>query len=240
MVPSGSQSPSHSQSHRAWYFGAYWVLQSIFTAILNLCSSFIAINLAWTWYYYIFSIMAGAGLILVIFLAPETKFARPAFAIDGQIMRIDEYGNMVAVDADEDDARLDHEEDWADDQPTSYWRTLKPLEPAAIDKHALKTLANCFLYMGYSLLDPAILWALGAASLALGVNIAISLSFGNVLEKAYHWPSQNTGLIYLGAIPACIFAFVCAGWGGDKINLALARRNKGLHLPEHRVSWRRS
>lgn len=185
----------------------------------------------------IFSILAGIGLVMVIFLAPETKYDRPAFAVDGQLQKVDEFGTIVAFEHDTDAAAA-ASDNGENDKPLTYLQGLLPFQPSYFDKHAGKTIGSCYLHMAYSLLDPAIVFSLGASALALGVNIAISLSFGSVLGRAYHWPSQNTGLIYAGALPACLFAFVCTGWAGDKINLALARRNKGLHIAEHRVSSR--
>lgn len=46
MFPDTSHLPA-----RATYFGIYWTCQSIFTAVLNLSSSYMAVNLAWQWYY---------------------------------------------------------------------------------------------------------------------------------------------------------------------------------------------
>ena len=38
---------------RSAAFGAYWSLQSVFTAVLNTGSSYEAVNLQWTWYYWV-------------------------------------------------------------------------------------------------------------------------------------------------------------------------------------------
>lgn len=190
-------------------------------------------DLRWQWYYWIFSILAGVGLVMVIFLCPETKFSRPAFAVDGELMHVDEYGNMVTL---EKDGVITGEQESDEQRPFTWAESLLPFQRSTYDKNSFKTVLQCYVGMAYSLLDPAIIFSLGASSLALGVNIAISLSFGRILQDLYGWPGKNTGLVYAGALPACALAFICAGWGGDKINLALARRNKGLHLPEHRVS----
>jgi hypothetical protein len=174
---------------------------------------------------------------MVFFLAPETKFHRPAFAIDGQVAKIDAFGNMIILS--DDEARLEEQSNStlqasSDERPFTYIESLKPWS-STMESNGLKVIASTFYHMLLALGDPAILYALGASSIVLGVNICQSLSFGSVLGSVYHWPSQNIGLIYLGALPAGAFAMFTSGWGGDKINLWLASRNGGVHLPEHRV-----
>jgi hypothetical protein len=187
----------------------------------------------------IFGILASVGTIMVIFICPETKFARPAFAIDGQLTKVDEYGNMVVLSDEEakelgdrqGDNRLHAEE--ASKQYT-FVESLALWQP--IEKNSMRVALTSYWQMALALTNPAIIWALGAASAVLSVTIAQSLSFGYILGHGYHWKSENVGLIYLGALPAAGFAFLTCGWGGDKVNLYLARRNGGVHLPEHRVS----
>ncbi|KAJ9113568.1 hypothetical protein QFC20_001919 [Naganishia adeliensis] len=223
---------------RAYYFGCYWVAQSIFTAILNAGSTYEAVHLSWQWYYWIFGILAAVGTVMVVFLCPETKFARPAFAIDGQMTKVDEYGNMVVLSDEEAKALGDRQGDnrlHAEDTSMEYTyvKSLSLMQP--IEKNALRVALTSYWQMTLALTNPAIVWALGAASAVLGVTIAQSLSFGGILGHTYHWKPENVGLNYLGALPAAALAFLTCGWGGDKVNLYLARRNGGVHLPEHRL-----
>lgn len=173
---------------------------------------------------------------MIIFLCPETKFSRPAFAIDGQLTRIDEYGNMVVLSdeeaksygADEGEGRLH-----ANTEPYTYMESLALMAP--IEKNSISVGIKSYYQMVIALANPAIIWSLGAASIVLSVTIAQSLSFGSILGHQYHWKTENVGLVYLGALPAAAAAFLVCGWGGDKANLWLAKRNGGVHLPEHRV-----
>jgi hypothetical protein len=185
----------------------------------------------------IFAILSGIGAFMCYFICPETKFARPAFAIDGQLTRIDEYGNMVVlsdedakeIGADQGEGRLR-----ASAEPFTYVQSLSLMAP--IDKNSIRVGLTSYYQMARALLNPAIIWALGAASIILSVTIAQSLSFGSILGHDYHWKPENIGLIYLGTLPGAAAAFFICGWGGDKLNLWLAKRNGGVHLPEHRVS----
>lgn len=188
-------------------------------------------------HYQIFAILSAVGAVMCILICPETKFARPAFAIDGQLTKIDEYGNMVVL-SDEEAKALGQDQGegrlHANEEPFTYVNSLSLMAP--MDKNSIRVGITSYYQMARALLNPAIIWALGAASIILSVTIAQSLSFGSILGHVYHWKTENIGLVYLGALPGAAAAFLICGWGGDKLNLWLAKRNGGVHLPEHRVS----
>ncbi|KAM0788370.1 hypothetical protein ACM66B_001510 [Microbotryomycetes sp. NB124-2] len=220
---------------RSTAFGIYWTLQNIFTSILNTCSSYEAANLSWQWYYWIFAILSAIGFVGSFFFLPESKFARPAFAVDGQLTRVDEYGNMIVLSDEQakEAAIVADTESTGTKTQVPYLETLAPFSKP--EPNSLKIIARSYIDMARALADPAILWALGASAAVLGTNIGISLTFGRILENEYGWAHQNTGLIYLGSIPAGILSFVVSGYLGDKMSLYFAKRNGGVHLPEHRL-----
>ena len=121
---------------------------------------------------------------MIIFMCPETKFARPAFAIDGQLTRIDEYGNMVvlsdeeakALGQDQGEGRLHTEV-----ESYTYVNSLSLMAP--IEKNSVRVGITSFYQMAVALANPGIIWSLGAASIVLSVTIAQSLSFGSVLGQ---------------------------------------------------------
>ncbi|KAK4051861.1 hypothetical protein OIV83_002566 [Microbotryomycetes sp. JL201] len=220
---------------RATAFGIYWTLQNVFTSILNTASTYEAQNLSWQWYYWIFTILSAIGFVGSFFLLPESKFDRPAFAVDGQLTRVDEYGNMVVLSDEEakQASIIADQESKGTREQIPFIQTLKPFSKP--ERNSLKIILRAYVDMAKALADPAILWALGASAAALGTNIGISLSFGHILEEDYGWAHANTGLIYLGSIPAGILSFIVSGWLGDKISMYFTRRNAGVHLPEHRL-----
>lgn len=190
----------------------------------------------------IFAILSAIGAILVLFAAPETKFERPAFAIDGKPAKVDAFGNLIMLNEAEASEVALHDGGLGSRngpvESMTYRESLTRLAP--FTRGDFKLILTVFKYMGLALLDPAILWALGASSIVLGTTIGQSLTFGTILQSKYMWAPQHTGLIYLGSIPLSALMYLTTGWGGDRINLWLARRNNGVHSPEHRVSngWR--
>lgn len=60
----------------------------------------------------------------------------------------------------------------------------------------------------------------------------MSLTYGTVLEKLFHWSPASVGLINVGMLRASVISTLWAGLIGEKINLWLARRRKGTHIPK--------
>ena len=150
--------------------------------------------------------------------------------------RVNEFGDVVPLTQEELKEQMDQTVT-ANNEPLD----VSPFRIAfgfrgKIEAHEWKVVPAIYFQMAKALLNPAIVWALGLASLALSIIIMQSLTWGNILVNAYGWGPQSVGLNSLGSIPAGIVAFVCCGWGGDKLSMWLARRNNGVHIPEHRVS----
>ena len=101
--------------------------------------------------------------------------------------------------------------------------------------NASSIVARGYAAMLEALTCPGIWFAILAPSITLGVAVAISLTYNNVLEKNYDWPAENIGLINLAPIPASYLAMFAAGWGGDKITVFMAKRNGGIAKPEYRL-----
>jgi hypothetical protein len=70
-----------------------------------------------------------------------------------------------------------------------------------------KVVVTVYKYMVLALMDPAIIWSLGASSIVLGTTIGQSLTFGRILQEQYQYvyasdgtsPRRNTNpiLIYI-------------------------------------------
>ena len=222
---------------RSTIYGYYWASQSLLSAVWGIVSSYEAIGISWRWFYGIYVIFIGVGSIIVFFLTTETKFKRPAANIDGQVVITDEFGvtRVLAEEELRDNLNLvesSHQLD-ANTPKKTYLQSLSLWSGKS--PRAIRTILTCYLQMVESLTSPGVVFALLCAAIVLGCSVGMSLTYNTVLTTVYSWAAIDVGLINIGTIPACLLAMAYAGFLGDKITVWLAKRNDGVHIPEHRL-----
>ncbi|KAF2020390.1 MFS general substrate transporter [Aaosphaeria arxii CBS 175.79] len=229
---------------RGRVFGLYWTIQNILSSTINLASSYINHDLGWRWYYWIFVITVAVGLVIAFFFGFETQFARPAASVDGLLVFTDEYGvTNIIPDSEAQDylARMCREGmelpttgDTGSDVPRkTYAQKLRPWSD--VQKQPVKIMLLTYLHMLQSMTSPGIIYAILTSSVALGCGIGISLTYNEVLMVNYGWKPQNVGLINIGGVVGALLGMLYCNLLGDKFVLFAARRNKGIHKPEHQL-----
>ena len=224
---------------RSKIFGWYWATQNIFSSALSLASSYEA-TISWRWFYWVYVIAISIGLVLVIFGAFETRFARAATAIDGQVIVTDDFGvTHVLTDQEartyaQEIEQRDHSAP-SEDMPArkTYIQKLKPWNTPA--KRPGIVILKAYWHMLESFSSPGIVYAILLSSITLGSVIALSLTYNAVLQNNYHWAPQNIGLINIGGMIGGFLGMLYAGYPADKFAIWMARRNNGIHKPEHRL-----
>ncbi|KAI1342296.1 major facilitator superfamily domain-containing protein [Xylariaceae sp. FL0016] len=220
---------------RSLYFGFYWSIQNAVNAGLQIALSYMIAASSWRWYYWLFAITLGASILTSIFLLPETRFQRPAASINGQVIYTDEFGATHFLTDEEARQRFG---DIA--QPLStvtrkrtFLQELKPWSPVA--QNGLKIWAGAYMKIFKSMSSPGVWFAMLASSISLGIGVAITLVYSTVLEESFGWSPASVGLFNVGIIPAAILAMFYSGWFAEKANIWLAKRNGGVHRPEHHL-----
>ncbi|KAJ5752129.1 hypothetical protein N7520_009046 [Penicillium odoratum] len=90
--------------------------------------------------------------------------------------------------------------------------------------------------MARLLRNPAIWWNGLMNAIITGGMVAYTTYFANLLfAPPWSWKSENIGLINLAGVPVAAVNWVLFGWLNDRILIALAKRNNGLSVPEHRL-----
>lgn len=160
---------------RSKAFALYWTMQTCLSGALNIASSYIVASLGWKWYYGVFAIAVGVGLVFAIFGAFETRFARPATNIDGVVVLTDDYGVTHVIPSDEIDshpglrgqnlAGVPDNAPYEGPQPTyrdrlAFWGRAHPTPG--------KIMISAWVHMFKCLASPAILYAILTSSIALG------------------------------------------------------------------------
>ena len=191
---------------------------------------------------------------MALFLAFETRFRRPAASIDGQLMYTDEFGTtrvLSDAEAQEHLAELEGQPEDLSNIPRKTYRQL--INPwSGTTPNGGRVVVRAYIHMAEAFTSPGLVYALLVATIVLGCAIGISLTYDTVLQDNYGWSAASIGLInvrasfnsfqhllillvQLGPVPASIAAMLYAGYVGDKYTLWMARRNNGVHTPEHRL-----
>jgi MFS family permease len=230
---------------RGRIFGVYWMVQNALSSALNLASSYESATLGWRWYYWVYAIAVGTGAVAAALGALETRFARPTASLDGRVVVTDEFGVTHVVpdaEAQKNLARLERAgvasvgggggADGGGDapRPKTYRELLKPWDkPHA---HPLTVIVQSWLRMLQSATSPAIIYAVLISSITLGCGVAISLTYDAVLQS-YGWSAASIGLVNIGGVIGAVVGMLFCTFVGEPLMVWMARRNKGVHLPEH-------
>jgi len=218
---------------RGLWFGIYWGTQNVINTVFIVSSSYLVAATSWRWFYWVLAIFAGFGFLLNIFFLAETRYTRSTTSLNGQVVATDEWGvTHILTDA-EARERFGTVQETSEGTTTgqkSYMQHLSPNSGRA--PHPLRLALNSELKMLQCLSSPAVVWAVLAASISLGVGIAMSLVYGTILTKSFGWSQASVGLVNVGIFPASFAAMFYAGWIGDRMNIWLAKRRDGVHIPE--------
>lgn len=219
---------------RGLWFGVYWGVQSLINTVFLISSSYLVAATSWRWFYWVLSIFAGVGVLVGFFLLPETRYTRSPTSMNGEIIHTDEWGvTHFLTDAEARERFGVVQQQTTDEQdirPKSYIQRLNPVSGTAPNALRLGLGANLKMIQACS--SPAVVWAILASSITLGVGIAMSLVYSSILVSEYGWTEKSVGLVNVGVLPASLCAMFYAGYIGDKMNIWLAKRRNGIHHPE--------
>lgn len=66
-------------------------------------------------------------------------------------------------------------------------------------------------------------------------NVGNGMASAILSSPPYNFTPDHVGLSYISPIVVCIPSTVLAGWAGDRLTILMARRNKGISEPEHKL-----
>lgn len=165
-------------------------------------------------------------------------FHRSLLNIDGRVVVTDDYGMTQVVSDDQAQDYLDHvgnsyaEGGASDTGKHSYTRRIRPWSTPV--ERPIQTMLVTWTQMAVSLTSPAILYAVLATSTALAGLVFMSLTYDSILQ-GYGWPAKSVGLINIGGLIGAFLAMAYSGLVAESLNLWLAKCNRGIHTPEHRL-----
>ena len=206
---------------------------------LIILTSYIAATIGWRAWYYLFAGLSGCVLFLAIFFVPETKYIRPLTAYKGTTIENGNPSALIASSDPENPKQSDHVMTVNDERildTVNYLpRTLKSNLQIFVNELDWSEAIHCLKHMFQLFFFPNVFWVFSMNGIFLGVNIAMGLTYGNILSGPFHWADKYISVAMAGQI---VVAFLCVpmlGYGSDFIVKFMARRNCGVHEPEHRL-----
>ncbi|KAI7683978.1 MFS general substrate transporter [Hortaea werneckii] len=223
---------------RGKVMAVYWGIQNILTGVFTIVASYEVADLSWRWYYWVFAIMVGAGLIFAFFGAFETMFHRSMLNVDGRVVVTDEFGMSQVVSDDQAQDFLDNaraNDATAGDSNVRKYAYVRRIRPWSTPvERPFHTMLMTWTQMTVSLTSPAILYVVLATSTALAGIVFMSLTYDSILQ-GYGWSPKSVGLINIGGLVGAFIAMAYSALVAEPLNLWLAKRNRGIHNPEHRL-----
>ncbi|KAF7541469.1 hypothetical protein G7054_g542 [Neopestalotiopsis clavispora] len=193
-----------------------WSVGGIFNAALASSSTYIIEGRDWRVFYWILVGIMAAALVLIIFIVPESSWQRTHEDYVG-ISRTDADGFAVPIKPSR--------------RAESYWYSLRLISEQCSAKGAWKSIQD----LSICLLFPNIIWSVCLNAAFIGATISANNVIGTLLITGWHWEPQNVGLLMVPLAIASLVVIPVAGLGGDFVIKLLARRNNGLHTPEHQL-----
>ncbi|KAI8179888.1 hypothetical protein K4K51_003149 [Colletotrichum sp. SAR 10_75] len=229
---------------RSRIFGLYWMAQNAISSTINLASSYINHDLGWRWYYWVFVITVAVGLVIAFFFAFETQFTRPPESLDGQLVITDEFGVTRVIPDSEAQAYLKEMSRSGLTAPgagnaagaierKTYVQRIRPWSTP--HPQPLQVMLLSWKHMAESMSSPGIIYAVLTSSIALGCGVGMSLTYNTVLMDNYHWQAADIGLINVGGVIGAVLGMLFCTFIGNPFVMWLARRNRGVHIPEHHL-----
>ncbi|KAK1720364.1 hypothetical protein CaCOL14_004742 [Colletotrichum acutatum] len=229
---------------RSKIFGLYWMAQNAISSTINLTSSYLNHDLGWRWYYWVFVITVAIGLVIAFFFAFETQFTRRPESLDGQVVITDEFGVTRVIPDSEAQAYLEEMQRSGLTAPganqaaeslerKSYLQRIRPWSTP--HPQPMRVIVLSWKHMAESFSSPGIIYAVLTSSIALGCGVGMSLTYNTVLVTNYQWKSEDVGLINVGGVIGAILGMLFCTFVGNPLVMYLARRNRGVHIPEHHL-----
>ncbi|KAF2162822.1 hypothetical protein M409DRAFT_68819 [Zasmidium cellare ATCC 36951] len=215
---------------RGFFLALYGALLAGSSYFAPVIAGFIAEGQGWVWVLYWCAIFCGGGFVLCFLGMEETNYSRRMLVgreVGGGRDGEKDGGGKdgPSASAVEEDVRSEHLS-----KGTTYldkiklWRTR--------DNRLLGMASRPLIFLTF----PVVAYAgfsYGANLIWFNVlNATASLIFSS---PPYSFSPSMVGLTYLSPLLAVLLSTVYTGYLGDKFLLHMARRNGGIHEPEHRL-----
>ncbi|GAA6002193.1 uncharacterized protein JCM10292_000801 [Rhodotorula paludigena] len=188
----------------------------------------------WKWCFWIIVPFFALNLILNILFLPETAYDRAAaLKIDAghSTEEAVEYEEKVEKSSQNqiEDVELSNRNGHA---PAKTWiQEMKPWSGYISKEPLWKIFIRPFLM----LFSPATFWCFLTYGIASLLLVLVSATSSLIFNRSYGFTAKQTGLVSISPLVASILMSLVAGYIADFLAVFMARRNKGVFEPEHRL-----
>ena len=229
---------SYFQHERGTYIALYALLLAGSNFFAPIISGFIADGQGWQWVLYWCAIFNAIGFVFLFVFMEETNYSRPIILShenDPELSKPPKHGS-------ENEGKLEESANMEASASSSgqslpqktYFDKLKLVRSFDIHKpnHLLSMAARPLIFLTF----PVIFYA--------GFCYGSNLVWFNVLNGTaslilagppYNFAASLVGVTYVSPLIGVAIGSLYTGYIGDRIVLWMARRNKGILEPEHRL-----
>ncbi|GAA5842485.1 hypothetical protein JCM11251_007328 [Rhodosporidiobolus azoricus] len=194
-------------------------------------------NLGWKYCFYTILPFFALSLILMFVFLPETAYDRAAALETDRGATVDQAAAYEAAHEKEDKGSIEQREDVESADSNQYLPAktlLQEMKPWSgyVNKDPI---LKIFLRPFPLLMSPVVLWGFLTYGIASLLLVLLSATSSFVFSTAYGFKSRQTGLVSISPLVASIIMSLVAGYVSDFLTTFMARRNKGVFEPEHRL-----
>ncbi|KAL2061983.1 hypothetical protein VTL71DRAFT_7361 [Oculimacula yallundae] len=224
---------------RAKYQQLFSSIQTVISGTLIILTSYIAASIGWRAWYFLFAGFSGLVFLSALFFVPETKYVRTVAAYEGMGAGQDNTETSSVGGDVENPKQTGHfltvHSVRVLDTVNFLPRTRASDMRLFVNKVDWSEAISCLKHQCQLFFFPDVAWIYIMNGIFLGINIAMGLTYGHILEESFHWGAKYISLAMAGQL---VVAFICVpmlGTGSDFIVKFMARRNGGIHEPKYRL-----
>ncbi|KAI4715994.1 MFS general substrate transporter [Aureobasidium sp. EXF-10727] len=231
------------QHERGKYLGLYALLLAGSNFLAPVLAGFIADGQGWQWVLYWCAIFCGAGFVFLFFFLEETNYSRHSIPGVTPIVDVQPDQASMACKTNEKTARPHNRSSVSEDgspvpdgtfKQKTYLDKIKLWQASdlAKDNHIAGMVTRPLIFLTF----PVIFYAgFSYGSNLIWFNVLNGTASSILGSTPYNFSPSMVGLSYISPLIGVAIGSFYTGVIGDKIVLAMARRNGGVLESEHRL-----
>ncbi|EKD20957.1 uncharacterized protein L3040_004576 [Drepanopeziza brunnea f. sp. 'multigermtubi'] len=219
---------------RPQYIALFWCICNAMSNLgLALTAYIVAAGGNWRAFYWVWLGPCIASILLALFWAPETYFNRPPMAFDGHIIDQSESGKVTIYQSWEEvpggkptpeQPELPCKATWL--RNIIFWNRTTTVGYRAIAAFPRQVL--------FCAINPLILWVLVLNAFVFGGMVVTCTEYVVLLTSPpYDFTLKQIALAKFSPMMGALLAYPASGVLTSWLTKILARRNRGVHEPEH-------